>query len=229
MESIQYMCNRSFVFLVLATVCVAAIFMDTLGCRPKLDSRDKRSIRICDELIHSGESSARAKVLAMQVKNEVISGKYSSSPILLQAALRKADTSDEAMLFMYVWSPQGFVNGFVIRETTIDANGVVKVLEEDYTYLPVRSGSGLVYPKIDPVRIRDRDQRKDEAVWSEYLQHGDPLLPCPDIWISSPIQGTREVEILLYDKAGRKSEPMPVNFRIVPEQEMKLKLVVGDR
>jgi hypothetical protein len=116
------------------------------------------------------------------------------------------------------------LRGIRIREQSIDPNGVVATLEEEYPvfvfwrYRPLDTLDEYLLD-ADP---RDAGQRKDDISWQQYAERRHDqyttwmkeggMAPwrsgvrMPTIWMSIPQQNKMRILVAVYDEAGNESE-----------------------
>jgi hypothetical protein len=131
----------------------------------------------------------------------------------LFAVLTKNKTKGYIRLSLAISDENGDVAGIVIREKHVKSNGEIEVIEEKYPVF----GYGLTITSTQslPFEIRSGNERKNEKQWQNYLEIGiwDREMR-PDLWISIPESGKKEIEVWLYDHGGHKSNTVLLENKI---------------
>lgn len=216
-----------FIALVFMTTCFAP------GCRKEKDIRRVVAENSCKDIIDSPSVSERTKKLARKAldgwKNKVVD----PEPILIQAGHVKKTDKDYWLLFLTMSDEEFDIAGFVIRELHKQSNSDMILVEEDYPIFPMR-GIGQ-FQFVAFMERKTLAQRKDDKAWNNYLNSGvndrDTAYlrnEYPTIWISLPRAPTVEVEIWIYDFAGNKSEPVPLEYGLAGKGIKKPMAVTGN-
>lgn len=114
------------------------------------------------------------------------------------------------------------VLGFGVEEHHINTNGTDEIYREEYpVYVHNRPWADVIYTVSVPIHIRSANERANVEEWDRYVR-GDALdvnlrmsredweATLPPVWISRPEPNAVEVQVYLYDRAGHKSEPIPL-------------------
>ena len=180
----------------------------------------------------SADAKSRAKLAISQWQNDFVDSK----PILIHAKLGQPKKVDKTILGYIIFDEDRDTVGFVIKEEHVDSNGVKTVLEEDYPAYVHCLPFEVVDAHWVSIQIRDKHQRKDEKLWSEYVNTDFEHLvkkhvssndlstetfyqgkfwedTLPPVWVSMPEPNKVDVWVYVYDKAGNSSEPLKLlNF-----------------
>lgn len=199
-------------YLLVLTCCLT-------GCKDKdIDINALRrdsSIKYCKSLLDNPKISVRTKDLASLALKNWEKKVSNPNPILIRALL--GTTRDESKTYLCLGISDGIGNviGIGIRERHIQSNGEVAIIEETYPafeFGELRKTSD----RLVPVVIRKNNERKSDIEWDDYLK-SKPLSknlstkrPIPELRVSIPKPGNIEVEIWIYDRAGHKSETIPL-------------------
>ena len=176
------------------------------------------------------DSKERFKTAVALYNNKTVD----SEPILLTAWLGRPNEG-EPYLGLAIYDEQEDAVGCIIKETSTDPNGSVKIIDEDYPaliYYPFHFTANT-YPI--PIKYRIKEKLKDNKKWEDYLKSdigtqiekmeinnssGDMTVDIeelvnkqielwrttlPAIYVSIPDPNVLTVEIQVYDKAGNKS------------------------
>lgn len=143
-----------------------------------------------------------------------------SRPIVIDAGY--AVTGSHLQFDLLVYDDARDLRGIRIREQSLDPNGAITVLEEDYpvfVFWRRRLLDILDEYLLDAVP-RDQEQRKDTLSWQQYAKRRQEeyatwirkggMAPrggdMPAIWMSIPDRGNVQVLVAAYDEAGNQSD-----------------------
>jgi hypothetical protein len=210
------------------TLLTVALFLASLhigfiaGCSKKEKSIRNTVEDRCEDIINNPTASENTKILARKAlegrKNEVLE----PNPILIHAGYGRKSAEyrrpeDRAALFLTMSDEDYDFAGFGIREFHKQSGSTLAVVEEEYPIFPpsskVRCGQMIMFKE----RKTLSDRKNDEA-WINYVNKGAERLflyrgaEYPVVWISVPNPPTVEVEVWIYDLAGHKSEPVPLQY-----------------
>lgn len=179
-----------------------------------------------EAIIHNPAMCQRTKVLARKAlqgwRNKVLD----TDPILIHAGYYagyyQEPDEDKILLFLTMSDEDYDIAGLGIREYHKESTSNVIVLEEEYPIFP-----GPKIGHFQNITFKERknhSERMDAKAWNNYLNSGDEQRfiyrrgEYPTVWISLPNSPIVEVEIWIYDFAGRKSEPVPLEYGL-PEMK----------
>ncbi len=172
------------------------------------------------------EVRARAETAQMKLKARRTKDSPTPEPLLIRASVCRVKDGGTALNVVAIdWDHD--VIGLRIKEARADPNGRVSALVEDYPpYIERMPLSRFEEEPLLPVTIRDKEQRKNLAVWEAYLIDCYNLLveirsgvkdsrrihgPArPPVWISKPEPNRTRVFVCLYDRQGHESEYVEV-------------------
>jgi len=191
----------------------------TCGCHEKKDLRRVVAESHCKDIIENPEVPERRKELAKKVLNGWNNKVLDPEPILVHAGyLYPQDPNKDYLWLLLTMSDEEYdIAGFVVKEIHKNSNSNY-IIEEIYPVFP-ESVIGH-FQSLHFSERRDLSHIKDEKAWNNYLNSGakkDILYrrnKYPVIWLSLPNEPTVEVEILIYDSAGNKSEPTPLVYGV---------------
>jgi len=168
----------------------------------------------------------RAKAALSKLKNGVLD----TEPNLILAIIGFPKPSEPALNIIY-FDEDRDIRGLRVKEQYIDPNGMTTTIEEDYPLFVNALDTLISEHTMFPIRIRDKNQRKDRCLWLEYAnlnldelirkyldkkQHvGDDTFTrgvlwkekeMPPVYISVPDPNKVQVFISIYDRAGNESE-----------------------
>ena len=180
----------------------------------------------------------RAKTALTKLEN----GSLDTEPILLMAAIGISDLNNQpqADIDIIYFDENNDLRGLRIKEHYIDSNGLTTSLEEDYPVFVNTLNTPFTNSAYFPVHFRDKNQRKDEYLWLEYVnrnldglirlnideRQSDTLdthlknLPfekMPPIYISIPDPNKVQVEISVYDREGNESDRIELHVGLSME------------
>jgi hypothetical protein len=170
----------------------------------------KDSISSCEALLKDHNLSEKARATVKSVLKKRKDNVIDREPILVRASLAQPRKRESVYLALWISDEDADTKGVGIREIVRKPDGKPIVHEETY---PVFTHDSLIlaYEYILPVALRRRDEGKEEESWKWFLDTPNaPATMTPDIWISIPKEGERDVEVWVYDRAGNKSEAVPV-------------------
>lgn len=192
------------------------------GCKDSKTQTTKReeeiilnaSIRSCENQLSRTDLSENKRLLIKSVLENRKNKTVEVEPILVEAFIFEAKNKRDYYLILWISDEEGDLEGIRIKDSCLLQSDQVTVLEEDY---PVFRG-GKIHMMADyhiiPVKIRQSDERKPDKEWSGYNGRDVVSLKlAPDIWISIP-KPDKQVEVLVYDRAGNTSERIKVENRI---------------
>lgn len=197
-----------------------AILLTPYGCRKEKDIRRVVVESHCKGIIENPEVPEHRKKLAKKVldgwNNKVIDRK----PILVHAGyLDLQDPNKDYLWLLLTMSDEEYdISGFVVREAHKQSNSNDIIIEENYPVFPES-----VIGHFQSLHFRERRDLlhiKDEKAWNNYLNARDTKdilyrrKKYPVILLSLPNESTVEVEILIYDSRGNKSEPIPLEYGV---------------
>jgi len=185
------------------------------GCREEKDLRRVVAENSCKEIIEISGFPERTKKLARRVLDDWDNGLLDPEPILVHAGY--AEYPDRGYRLFLTMSDEDFdVAGFVVRESHRESQSDVIVIQEQYPVFP-----DSIIGDFQAIVFRERihlSQIKDEQAWSNYIGAGAEReiiyrrRAYPVVWISLPNPPTVEVDIWIYDSAGNKSQPVPLEY-----------------
>jgi hypothetical protein len=146
-------------------------------------------------------------------------GKRDSEPILVSAALSKAEGDSTIHLFLQTYDEDQDVAGFEITEKRRSPDGTPVEWTERYPAFLFRPAELIFWGNSIPVQIREDGDRKDEQKWAQY-EKGEgidrqkmtrrkyQLETLPPVLVSIPEPSVVDVSVRVYDRAGRESNSM---------------------
>lgn len=202
-------------------LCIVLLFMtscDRLSEDNSFESLPREiTIDICKTIIQSPLTSNRAKSLARKALDGWSNNFLDTFPILIHAGFLTYEDKDYLLLTLIMSDEDADIAGISVREVHRQSDGKEEVIQEEYP-LFVRSSIG--HHQLVKFTKRDHGERKDYDSWNTYVQNatwGED--PTPDVWISLPKPGQIDVEIQIYDRAGNKSESLPLEKGLVYKLE----------
>lgn len=202
-------CYSLLCMLLLSTnSCDRSLGEDSFESLPK-----EITIDICKTIIRSPRTSNRAKSLARKAINGWNNGILDPCPILIYSGFLKSDDKDYFSLTLVMSDEDADIAGISVREVHMQADGKELVIQEEY---PVFMRSSIGHHQLVRFTKREHGERKDYDSWNTYVQNATwGENPTPDVWIALPSSGQIDVKILIYDRAGLKSEPVPLEKGLV--------------
>jgi hypothetical protein len=202
--------NRISKTIILITFLLAAFSPN--GCRKEKNIRRIVVENACGDILKYPSASERTKILARKVLRDWGNKTLDPKPVLIHAGYLQDPNEDFSVLVLHMSDEEFDIKGFGVREFHKESDVNVSVVVEDYPIFP----NGIGHHQF--VRFQERktiSQRKDNKSWQDYVNNADLEMmyrrdEYPVIWISLPSPPTIEVEIWVYDYAGRKSEPVPL-------------------
>jgi len=171
------------------------------------------SVRFCARLMAHPDASERIKRLAKEVLLNRENSTIEREPVLISTSLLISAGEHKNFLTIGVSDEDGDLVGVSIREQRPRSGMDPLVVEEEYPLfmgVPSKAANSYVFP----VRIRQGNERKDESSWQTYIERGgwssEYLEDMPPVWVSVPESGKIDLEVLLYDAAGHKTERLSV-------------------
>lgn len=203
---------------VLLFIFLSSMTRFTFGCSKEKEKDIRRIVaeNSCKEIVDNPRVPERTKKLARKALEGWGNKVLDPQPILIHAGYGQKPNEDYSVLFLTMSDEEFDIAGFGIREFHKQLNANVIVVEEEYPIFPEpKIGHGQL------VRFKERkihSQRKNNKAWNDYLNSGvDRLMiyrrrEYPTVWISLPEPPRVKVEIWIYDFAGNKSEPVPLEY-----------------
>lgn len=174
------------------------------------------SVGMCERLLSNPKIPKYVRSSAELALEKWENGRIDPEPILLFAALTKNRTKGYIRLSLAISDENGDVAGIGIREKHVKSNSEIEIIEEEYPVF----GYGLTITSTQslPFEIRSGNERKNEKQWQNYLEIGiwDRDMR-PDLWISIPESGEKEVEVWVYDHGGNKSNTVQLENKVTDE------------
>lgn len=207
---------------------VAVLAVIPIGCRRSPDNEDGDSVlreleRIRDRPKHIPSVPTHVAEFADLAISQRTNGVIDSKPLVVGAVLYDVELAPAAVyLYMYIYDEDNDTFGFGVQETRIGEDGVKNMLCEEYPALVYRPPSGVLDLSSVPVHIRNGGERKDEVLWQRYAAgEGMDVARCrkdasycaetfPPLYVSLPEPNKVDVKVYVYDRAGNKSEPIPL-------------------
>lgn len=218
---------------VLVFISLSFITCFMFGCSKEKEKDIRRMVaeNSCKKIIDNPTVPERTKKLARKAlegwDNEVID----TEPILIHAGYFQEPNEDYSLLFLTMSDEDFDIAGFGIKEFHKQLNSNVIVVEEDYPIFPEPKIGHFQFLMFNERKIHS--QRKDNKTWNNYLKSGTDRLMIyqrreyPIVWISFPDPPRVKVEIWIYDFAGNKSKPVPLEYGYVGKG-MKKPIVVTE-
>ena len=170
-------------------------------------------IDICKTIIQSPRTTNRAKSLAGKALDGWNNRILDPCPILIYAGYYGDGYDDYMRLTLIMSDEDADIAGISVREVHRLSDGKEQIIQEEYP-LFVRNSIG--HHQLVKFTKREHGERKDYDGWNTYVQNatwGED--PTPTVWITLPRPGRIDVEIQIYDKAGHKSESVPLEKGLV--------------
>jgi hypothetical protein len=174
------------------------------------------SVGMCERLLSNPKIPKYVRSNAELALRKWENSRIDPEPMLLFAALSKHKTKGDIRLILAISDENGDVAGIEIREKHVKSNGEIEVIEEEYPIFGY--GQTITSTQFQPVKVRIENELKNEQQWKNYLEIGvwDREFE-PDVWISIPESGKREVEVWVYDHGGHKSNTVLLENKIADE------------
>lgn len=138
------------------------------GCR-RSSLSENGGVRLLQMLIDKSWTPPDAKERARLAMKQYREGTLSVEPTLVVASLSSSEGWDEVELGLVVCDANEDLRGVILREESVDSNGVKTVLTEHYPFYAHWIGPGVVNLHLVEIGLRDNGQRKDENAWAAYL------------------------------------------------------------
>lgn len=202
-------------------LCIVLLFTNSCDRSSKEDSFESLPkeiiIDICKTIIQSPRTSNRAKSLAGKALDGWNNRILDPRPILIYAGYYGDGYDGYVRLTLIMSDEDADIAGISVREVHRQSDGKEQVIQEEYP-LFVRSSIG--HHQLVKFTKREHEERKDYGSWNTYVQNatwGEDSTP--NVWISLPRTTQIDVEIQIYDRAGHKSESVPLEKGVVYKSE----------
>ncbi|MHC4867957.1 MAG: hypothetical protein ACYTEX_28125 [Planctomycetota bacterium] len=201
-------------------IFVIPVLLIICGCKDSPNELDEdqfvleASIKSCEELLANPKLPERARAKTKKVLEQRRNNVLDPAPVLVQALLTQPKTKGPAYLAPWISDEDGDLVGIGVREYHKGASEDSTVIEEEYPVFAFDVAKIASYYVV-PVSIRTDEERKNGQAWEWYLEdrvQAGRLMP--DVWVSIPEPGKIDVEVWVYDRAGHKTEPVPVTNRL---------------
>ena len=201
-------CLFLYILLLSTSSCDRSFDEDSFESLPK-----EITIDICKTIIQSPRTSNRAKSFARKALDGWNNDILDLRPILIYAGFLTREDKDYLLLMLLMSDEDADIAGIIVREIHRQSDGKEQVIQEEYP-LFVRSSIG--HHQLVKFTKREHGERKDDDSWNTYVQNANwNEDPTPNVWISLPRPNQIDVEIQIYDRAGHKSESVPLEKGLV--------------
>ena len=199
-------------------VIFAMIFVVILGCKKKSTSvHDISQIHRIQNIQNKLDKPIDPMVQKRIDKAILECGnkKQDTVPILFFAEVRRPKDREQIYLYLAFYDEDANLLGIGIREKS---NNPDKCMEERYP-IYIEHSQPAAWQAILPVsERRNKDQCKDETVWSLYMRSEGGFSiseeKIPIIWISLSDYKDDMPEVFLYDKDGNVSEFLQIENKL---------------
>jgi hypothetical protein len=151
--------------LIVLLIWISLLSFLFIGCKKSSEIYDANMVYLNHRFMNTPDENDRFQLAIKKYQNKTLD----PEPILLLGWIREDRASEIKHLVLGVYDEDCDIQGFMLKEETLDPNGTVNILEEEYPVfvhypLLLISSSYMI-----PISVRNYNQRKNDKEWRDYI------------------------------------------------------------